>query len=54
MDFIENIHPETISKIIAEIQENHLQHLELQNAEQNKIFLNALRYNLAMLATAVN
>ena len=27
---------------ISEIQENHLQHLEIQNVEQNKIILNAL------------
>jgi hypothetical protein len=36
---------------INEIQENHLQHLELQNAEQNKIIFNSLRYNPAMLVT---
>ncbi len=37
---------------ISEIQQNHLEHLELDNAEQNKIVLNALRYNPAMLASA--
>jgi hypothetical protein len=36
---------------ISDIQENHLQHLALQNLEQNRIILNTLKYNLAMLAT---
>jgi hypothetical protein len=39
---------------IIEIQENHLQHLEIQNEEQSKIILNALRYNPAMPATAAH
>jgi hypothetical protein len=39
---------------ISEIQENHLQHLEIQNDEQNKIVLNALRYNPAILAKAAH
>jgi hypothetical protein len=29
---------------ISDIKENQLQHLEILNAEQNKIILNALRY----------
>jgi hypothetical protein len=39
---------------ISEIQANHLQHQEIQNAEQNNIGLNALRYNPAMPATAAH
>jgi hypothetical protein len=40
--------------LISEIQEDHSQHLEIQNEEQGEIILNALRYNPAMLATAAH
>jgi hypothetical protein len=39
---------------INKIQENHLKHSELEIASQNKIILNALRYNPAVLATTAN
>ena len=39
---------------ISEIQQNHLEHLDLENASENSIMLNALRYNPALLASAAH
>jgi hypothetical protein len=39
---------------ISQIQEEHLNHLEIDNLSQNPIFLNALLYDLAILAKAAH
>jgi uncharacterized protein with HEPN domain len=43
-----------VLKHISQIQEEYLEHLELENYFQNKITVKALKYNPAMLATAAH
>jgi hypothetical protein len=39
---------------VSEIQEYHLNHLEIENLTQDSIMLNTLKYNPAILATAAH
>jgi hypothetical protein len=39
---------------ITQIQEDHLEHLEIENLTQDSILINAYRYNPAILATAAH